>query len=291
MFKKIFFLFLLLSMAACSKVPAGNVGVKVNLLGSDKGVDVQTLSPGRYYIGWNEQLFLFPTFTQNYVWTKDSREGSEDDESIGFQTKEGLVVNADFGISYHVVGDKASITFQKWRKGVDEITDVYLRNIVRNSLVNTAASMSVESVYGAGKVEMMKTVNTEVANAVREFGLEVESVYMIGEFRLPESVTAAIELKIQATQKAQQRENDIQTATAQAKIAEAEALGRAKSVTIEAESQANANLLMAKSLTPELVQYEMAKKWDGKMPVVSGGATPMVNMDNLVREQPVPVAK
>ena len=278
-------------MAACSKVPAGNVGVKVNLLGSEKGVDVQTLSPGRYYIGWNEQLFLFPTFTQNYVWTKDSREGSEDDESIGFQTKEGLVVNADFGVSYHVVGDKASITFQKWRKGVDEITDVYLRNIVRNSLVNTAASMSVESVYGAGKVEMMKTVNTEVANAVREFGIEVESVYMIGEFRLPESVTAAIELKIQATQKAQQRENDIQTATAQAKIAEAEALGRAKSVTIEAESQANANLLMAKSLTPELVQYEMAKKWDGKMPVVSGGATPMVNMDSLVREQPVPVAK
>lgn len=30
-----------LGLTACSKVPAGNVGIKVNLLGGEKGVDTQ----------------------------------------------------------------------------------------------------------------------------------------------------------------------------------------------------------------------------------------------------------
>ena len=32
-----------LTVAACSYVPAGNVGVKVNLLGGEKGVDSEVL--------------------------------------------------------------------------------------------------------------------------------------------------------------------------------------------------------------------------------------------------------
>ena len=121
------------ALSGCSKVPAGNVGVKVYLLGGEKGVDSEVLRVGRYWIGINEDLFLFPTFTQNYVWTKDATEGSPTDESITFQTQEGLGVNADIGISYHIDTDKVSLIFQKYRKGVDEITDIYLRNMVRDA--------------------------------------------------------------------------------------------------------------------------------------------------------------
>ena len=59
----------LLAMAACSKVPVGNVGIKVNLYGSDKGINATELPTGRYWIGVNEELFVFPTFTQTYSWT------------------------------------------------------------------------------------------------------------------------------------------------------------------------------------------------------------------------------
>ncbi len=68
------------ALAACSYVPAGNVGVKVNLLGSSKGVDAEELGVGRYWIGMNEQLFLFPTFMQNYTWTQNPHEGQPEDE-------------------------------------------------------------------------------------------------------------------------------------------------------------------------------------------------------------------
>ena len=59
------------SLAACSTVPAGHVGVKVYLLGGSKGVDSEELGVGRYWIGWNEQLYIFPTYMQNYTWTRE----------------------------------------------------------------------------------------------------------------------------------------------------------------------------------------------------------------------------
>src|ERR1041385_6871843 len=83
-------------LIACDKVPTGNVGVKVHLLGGGKGVDSELLTPGRYYIGWNEDLFLFPTFTQTFIW--QNYQGH--DYSMSFQTVEGLSVNADVGVIY-----------------------------------------------------------------------------------------------------------------------------------------------------------------------------------------------
>ena len=97
------------ALAACSKVPAGNVGVKVYLLGSDKGVDSEVLTPGRYWIGFNEELYLFPTFTQNKTWENPAGTG----RSFSFQTAEGMVVGADLGISYTVMPDKVSTILNK----------------------------------------------------------------------------------------------------------------------------------------------------------------------------------
>jgi regulator of protease activity HflC (stomatin/prohibitin superfamily) len=278
-----FLLLAFLLTSGCTRVESGYVGIKVNLLGSDKGVDVETLGVGRYWEGMNEKIYTFPTFSQNYVWTQDSRSGSENDESIDFQTREGLLVSGDFGISYSIQPDKAAIAFQKWRKGVDEITDIYLRNIVRDAIVTNSANMSVESIYGEGKVALLAKVNEKVAAEVAPFGINIEKIYTVGSFRLPLTVEEAINRKIQATQAAQQRENDVQTAIAQGKIAEAEANARAVSVTIEAKAQAEANKLVGESLSSQLVSYHWVNKWDGKQPVVSGGATPIIGVDSLVK--------
>lgn len=51
---------LLAVLAGCSKVPAGNVGVIVNLYGSEKGVETREVGTGRYWVGVNEELYLFP---------------------------------------------------------------------------------------------------------------------------------------------------------------------------------------------------------------------------------------
>jgi hypothetical protein len=45
------------------------VGVKCYLLGKSKGVDAEALGVGRYYIGFQQELYLYPTFVQQYAFT------------------------------------------------------------------------------------------------------------------------------------------------------------------------------------------------------------------------------
>lgn len=280
-------LFAMFGMTGCDKVPSGYVGVKVNLLGGEKGVDIQPLGVGRYWIGVNEELFLFPTFTQNYVWTADTRKGSETDESISFQTVEGLTVNADVGITYTINPDKVTEVFQKYRKGVTEITDTYLRNIVRDEMNRASSTMKVDAAYGAGKAELMGQTLKAVQDKVGPNGIVVESIYLVSDLRLPPNVVDSINLKIAATQKAEQRNNEIATAEAQAKVVEAEANGRAKSILVEAQAQAEANRLLSQSMSAVLVQYRAIEKWDGQMPKISGSNGTMVQVDKMLEAVPV----
>ena len=269
---------LALTIGACSKVPAGNVGVKVYLLGTEKGVDTEELGPGRYWIGVNEELFLFPTFTQNYVWTAGADGNSLENESITFQTKEGLSVNTDVGISYSIVPDKATAIFQKYRKGVEEITDLYLRNMVRDAFVTLASNRPIESVYGSGKSDLVDAVEAKVREQVEGLGINIEGIYLVNDLRLPRPVIDAINAKIGATQKAQQRENEIREAEAEAKKKEAEALGQANSILKVAEAQAKANKILAASISPDLVRYKGIEKWDGALPRMTGEVIPMISI-------------
>lgn len=279
--------------SACSKVPAGYVGVKVYLLGGSKGVDQEVLPVGRYWIGPNEDLYTFPTFSQNYVWSKSATEGSAMDESISFGTKEGLSVSADIGITYAIQPEKVAIVFQKYRKGVQEITDIYLRNMVRDALVKVASTKEIETVYGSGKTELIAEVEGIVREQVKDVGINIERVYWVGDLRLPPAITQSINSKIQATQISMQRENEIKTAQAQALIEVAKAKGeadarlesaRAESESIRMKGEAEASAIRSKAdalaQNANLVELIRSERWDGKLPttMVPNGTTPFINV-------------
>ena len=271
---------ILTSLAACSTVPAGNVGVKVYLLGGNKGVDSEELGVGRYWIGWNEQLYIFPTFMQNYVWTKEPDATGNEDESISFQTMDGMTANADIGISYSIDPNKVTKIFQTYRRGVEEITDTILRNKVRDALVKAASNKPIEYVYGAGKAELIASVQKDVQDQVDEIGIKIDKIDWIGEIRLPETVIASINAKNAATQMAQQRQNEVAQATAEAQKKVAEAKGEADSILLKAKAQAEANRELSASITDDLVRYRALEKWDGVLPRMTGSnAIPFVDVD------------
>lgn len=267
--KKAFVIGSLLALASCAKVEPGYIGIKVYMLGGSKGVDHEVLGVGRYWIGVNEHLYTFPVFQQNYNWTKSHTEGSPTDESITFQTKEGMAVNADFGISYSIDPAKVSTLFQKYRKGIDEITNIFLRNAVRDSINEVSSTMSVEEVYGEKKAYLLKTVQEKVSKEVKEIGVNIDKIYLIGEMRLPSTVLGALNAKIQATQDALRVKNEVEQAKAQAE----------KEIAI-AEGVAKANHIKASSLSDNLIRWEAVQKWDGKLPQVSSssGIFPFLNV-------------
>jgi regulator of protease activity HflC (stomatin/prohibitin superfamily) len=257
-------------LVGCSKVPAGYQGIIVNLYGADKGVAEKPVGVGRYFLGWNEEMFLFPTFLQNYTWnyTKDSN-----NESITMQTSEGLSINSDVGITYSIKSENVVKVFQKYRLGIEEITNTFLRNMVRDAMNTVASTMTVEQLYGSDKEQFMDKVNKMVKENSLKDGLDVDKVYLIGSFRLPDSVINSINSKIQASQNAMKVENEVATAKAEA-----------QKTIINAQATAQANLIVSKSLTPEFLQYQALQKWDGSLPKVSGGAVPFVNLNNEMKK-------
>jgi regulator of protease activity HflC (stomatin/prohibitin superfamily) len=261
----------LLHLSGCDKVPAGYRGVKVNLYGSEKGVAEQSLGVGSYYIGWNSELYLFPIFLQNYAW--------KDDQVITMQTREGLSIRTDAGITYSIKPDNVVRVFQKYRFGIDEITNTFLHNMVRDAMNEVASTMTVEEIYGAQKEKFISQVNQLVKKEASINGIDIDKIYLVGSFDLPNSVVDSINAKIQASQNAMKVENEVATAKAEAQKTIVEAEARGQQILINAESQAKANKILADSLTSEFVQYQAILKWNGELPRMTGSSViPFVNI-------------
>lgn len=277
---------LMLNTGCWQTVPAGNVGIIVNLYGGEKGVSERAVGVGRYWVGYGEELYVFPTALQNVIWTASKDEGKVLDESIKFQDMDGLSIEGDIGVTYGVNPEKVTIIFQKFRKGIDEITDTFLRNTVRNCLMAEASHLKAESLLGEKRTEFMVKSQTCIIDTTNPLGITVEKLYLTGNLRPPKEIIVAITSKIAAVQDALKIENEIKSTEASAKkqVVEAEAAAKVKLLQAEAESKSNA--MLSSSLTTTLLELERLKverarieKWNGSYPATFAGSGTMLLKD------------
>lgn len=238
------------SLTCWEKVPAGNVGIKVYLLGNDKGVDNEVLGVGRQWIGWQQELYLYPTFTQNDSWTGN--------EGMTFQDKDGVTITADLGASYHVDAPKAAMLFQKYRKGIDEISLLVIRRYVQDSLVRHASLLTVEEINGPMRAKLLQDVQVDVAAQLAPSGLVIEKLTWVGRLGLPAQVQTALNNKIAATQDAMTRQNEVAKAEASANIERAKAQGDSDAVLMHAKAEAQSIRIKGDALrdNPSLIDLE-----------------------------------
>jgi regulator of protease activity HflC (stomatin/prohibitin superfamily) len=268
----------------CATIPAGYRGVKVYYLGDSDGNELRELGIGRYaYSPFTQAVYKFPTFQQNVLWRE------ADGGGVRFQSREGVTVGVDLGMSYTIDAKKVKVLFQTYRRGIEEITDSFLRHIVVDACNRVAGTMGVEDIYGAKKAEFIAKVNADVAAQIEAAGIRVDRIYIVGSFRLPATVVAAIDTKIAATQRAQQRENELREAEAESAKRIAKAKGAAEAERIAAEAEARAIALRSEKLTPELLQYEAIQRWNGQLPThVTGADVPFIAIPPA--SSPAPVA-
>jgi regulator of protease activity HflC (stomatin/prohibitin superfamily) len=252
---------------SCATVPAGSVGIKVYLYGGDKGVDSQVLGVGRYYIGINEQLFIYETFAKTYPFTQAVTVGSPSDEAFYFQSNEGIKCNVDVSVQSKADPTKVSILFQTYREQLPEIIKTFMRNDMRNAFIRYASDMKLEDLYSSKKGDLIKKVEKDVRDIYASKGIIVDNVSFLSDIRFPIEIQNSITAKIEATQKAIQRENELR---------EAEAM--AKKRIIEAGAEAESNRIKIRSLTPQLLEYERVMnerdaihKWNGATPQYTNG--------------------
>jgi regulator of protease activity HflC (stomatin/prohibitin superfamily) len=227
----------------------GEVGIKVKLNGSNRGVQNIPVRTGRiFYVPFNEQVFIYPTSMQTYTWTQASTEGSASDESMSFQSKDGMSVNADISVAYSLEPYKVPKLYMTFKKPIDQITSTYVRSAVRKELVDIASTMSIDDIYGAKKSWLTNKVTQNLNRELAEFGFKFDYVTFVGDLRLPSNVIQAINAKIEATQNAIKVENELRTAQAEAAKKVAEAQGEAKSILVKADAKAKADRLQVNAL-------------------------------------------
>jgi len=171
-------------------------------------------SARRYWIGVNEDLYLFPTFTQNYTWTKEPVSRDDKDESITFQTDQGLSVNADVGISYEVDPSKVTTFSRSIARASKRSRTSTCAIWFEDALVTEASTRQIEMVYGSGKAELLAAVEKRVRAQVNRWGSRSSACIGLAKFRLPATVTNAIDAKIKATQLPSSVVNEVAAAKA-----------------------------------------------------------------------------
>jgi regulator of protease activity HflC (stomatin/prohibitin superfamily) len=255
------------STVGCDSVKSGYVGVEVQKYGDDRGVQEKVLGPGRYWVGWNADIFDFPTFT-----ITDTYAGPQ---AITFQTTEGTDITADFGINFHIKKENVPKVFQAYRRGVDELSDVVIRNMVRDSVQEAASKRTMDDMM-LRKEAFLKDVQKDVIETAATRGISVESVTSLGGFRWPQKILDAMNAKMQATQDAMRVENEIRKTEAEARKRVVNAEANVK----VAEADAKAVALRGEALNknPQVLQQMAIEKWNGVMPTVTSGATPFVTI-------------
>jgi regulator of protease activity HflC (stomatin/prohibitin superfamily) len=273
---------LMLSTGGCTKVEPGYVGIRVKLYGRQRGVQDYPIVTGRvWYNPWTEEIYQFPTFLQNVVWTRSLTEGSPTDESITFNSKEGAIINADIGVSYMFDGNKVPELFVEFRQPAEVITNIYIRNKVRDALNREASLMSVTDIYGVKKQDLLNSVQKDLESELGAKGIHFDTVSFTSGLRVPPQVEESINSAIEATQRAVEAQNKVAQSKAEAEQRIAEADGIAQATMIKAKAQADANQLLNSSITPMLLQYDALQKWDGVLPQVTGtGGVPFISLPN-----------
>jgi regulator of protease activity HflC (stomatin/prohibitin superfamily) len=278
---------------ATTRVDAGHVGIRVKLAGSDRGVqDMPVVTGWVVYNPISEQIVIFPTSVQNVVWTANAHEGRPVDESITFSSSEGVNVNADVGLSFHIEPSLAPKLYSRFRQNdMLALADGYVRNTVREAFNDVTSKMAVQDIYGAGKSKMIGDVTAKIRDVLGKDGFVIDQLTINGALRLPQNVADAINRAMEATQNAIQSENKVRQVKAEAEQAITQAHGQAEAtrqkaegeadaILIRARSEAKANEIIRLSTNPAVLQYRALEHWDGKLPTFNGsGQVPMLTFD------------
>lgn len=158
-----------IGLVGCDRVEPGNVGIKVNKLGDDKGVG-EVVGVGRYWTGWNTEVYIFPTFKQMKTY----------DDAFNFQMSDGTTIGYHIGVAYKVDPTKVTTVFQTYRKGVDDITDTDLRQKIADALNRLASRMSTDKFIDGGKAELLENALKEIQSDMGPVGIRAISLSYVG---------------------------------------------------------------------------------------------------------------
>jgi regulator of protease activity HflC (stomatin/prohibitin superfamily) len=249
---------IILALASVYTVPAGYVGVITRF---DAVIGVANPGLG-FKIPFVDQIVDMSVQTQ-----KDEVDASAMSENL-------QVVTSKLAINYHLDGTKAASVYQNIGT---EYPDVIVAPAVQNTFKAVTAQYTAEQLI-TNREEVRAKAEEELTSRLAPYNIIVEN-FNIVNFDFSSEYQAAIEAKQVAEQQVQTSQQKLDQAKIDAETVVAQAQGQA---------DAQAALKNTGSLTPEYLEYLFLTKWDGKLPSVMGGATPVFSLNNFLNNSATP---
>lgn len=256
----------ILNPISSEMINVGNVGLKVNKMGDDRGVSQTTYVTGLvFYNYWLSTIKEFPT-TQQHI----------DYEETSIITKGGFQAVIKPSFNWSVNPANAADMYQSLRQDVDQIRDTWLKNAIIGAVNDIANLYTVDSIFNH-RAEFE-------ADIVKECNKRVSKWFTVSQLRTniipPKEITDAINAKTKAVQEAQAAVQQKIVAEANAQTQIAKAKGDSAQAVIAAAGRAEAVKKEQQYLTPMYIEYIKAQRWDGKYPqtMLGGNSGVLLNL-------------
>jgi regulator of protease activity HflC (stomatin/prohibitin superfamily) len=294
---------IILAINSFTRVEAGYAGVQYSMFG---GLQKEVLPEGGHIHWPTTNVTQYPVSTETVALRNPKKGEDREDNSLQVNTSGGKTVAADVRYAYKFEGNRLPEIFKRFRRQDAEwVAENYIKQIILDTIQAQTTKHSVLAVYADQREEITASVKKTLVKTLAEDGIIVEK-FTITDIRLDSKTQKILQqvtdaenqrvvlqraqenLREEAKNIEQQKLNDKTAAEGDKAVAIVNAEKKAQQLIIEAQGQAEANKKLEQSLTPEIVQYEWIKKWNGAQPVVSGGSNSIVNLPpELVK----PVAK
>jgi len=119
-------------------------------------------------------------------------------ESAAVPSSEGLVINLDTSLIFHLQPDRAADVYQKL--GPDYVA-VIIEPTLRAAIREATASHSANALYSGEREQVAQQIKSQLSSELGNRGVLVESI-LLRDIQLPSTLKASIEAKQQAEQEA-----------------------------------------------------------------------------------------
>lgn len=174
-------------------------------------------------------------------------------------------VFTDVQINYHIDPTRVCEYYNKFKSDPEAIMKSTIAAKLKEAVKTSTPRYSTEQLLQQ-RTAVRDSIYISISKVAAKYGVIVDEFSMTN-FRFSPGYQASIEEKQILEQKtiSAARKNDV-----------AELEGKAK--VISAKAEAEANRLRQAAITDELIRYEAVQKWDGKLPQVTGGNIPFINI-------------
>jgi prohibitin 1 len=237
-------LVVILLFASIARVESGHAGV-LTLFGRVTG---EVLAEG---------IHMVNPFKINHEMSIRTQEIKE---SASVPSSEGLVINLDTSLIYHLNPDKAAEVYQKI--GPNYLL-VLIEPNLRAAIRESTASHSANALYTGEREAVAKQISSQLESLLKSRGIIIESV-LLRDIQLPQALKSSIEAKQQAEQEALAMSFRLQKEKQEAERKR-----------IEAQGIRDFQQIVAQGISPQLLEWKgieatenLAKSSNAKVVVI-----------------------